>query len=98
MIIVGGSFQLDASEREQFLAGRVELMRTSRAEPGCLEYTFAADPVDPERVVLFERWESQEALDAHLARLRLAPPTGGVAPRSSTIAFYDVARERPMGR
>ena len=44
-------------------------MRTSRGEDGCLEYTFAADPLEADRVILFERWESQAALDAHLAAL-----------------------------
>ena len=38
-----------------------------RDEAGCLEYTFAADPLEADRVVLFERWASQDALDAHLA-------------------------------
>jgi antibiotic biosynthesis monooxygenase len=42
-------------------------MRTSRAEPGCLEYTLSADPTDPRRVMLFERWARQEDLDNHLA-------------------------------
>lgn len=91
---------MDPSEREQFLAGREDMMRASRAEDGCLEYTYAADPIDPRRVVLFERWASQEALDAHIAAMRAAPrPTApGIVPISSSIIFYDVSGERPFGR
>jgi quinol monooxygenase YgiN len=98
MVIIGGRFEVDPSQRETFLAGRVDMMRASRAEPGCLEYTFAADPVEPNRVVLFERWESQEALDAHLAALRSAPQpsTPGVTPTSMSITIYDVSGERPL--
>jgi quinol monooxygenase YgiN len=100
MVIVGGTFEFDPAKREQFLASRVEMMRNSRAEAGCLEYTFAADPIDPGRVVLYERWESQEALDAHLAAMRSAPrsPDNEVPPISSSITIYDVAGERRLGR
>jgi len=100
LIIVGGTFEVDPAERDTFLAGRHELMRRSRAEPGCLEYVFSADPIDASRVVLFERWESQEALDAHLAALRAGrPPAEGDAatPRSASIVLYDVAQERRLG-
>lgn len=102
MIIVGGEFRVDPAERDAFLAGRVEMMKNSRAEDGCLEYTFAADPADPGRVILFERWQNQEALDTHLAALRRggSPPasTPSVTPTSASIVLYDVAGERPLGR
>ena len=93
MIIVGGRFEVDPEERDAFLAERHERMRTSRGEDGCLEYTFAADPLEPSRVILFERWESQAALDAHLA----APaPTTTVTPRSASVMLYEVAGERSL--
>lgn len=100
MVIVGGEFGLEPGERDAFLAGRVDMMRRSRSEPGCLEYTFSADPLDPGRVVLFERWESSQALDAHLAGLRAAPQEdgGGPAPKRASIVIYDVSGERPLGR
>ena len=98
MVIVGGTFEVEPSQREQFIAGRLDLIRTSRSEDGCLEYTFAADPIDPGRVVLFERWTSQEALDAHIAALRAGPRSSGeqVVPTSSSIVIYDVSAERPF--
>jgi quinol monooxygenase YgiN len=99
MIIVGGTFELDPNRREEFLASRHDMMRTSRGEPGCLEYSFAADPIDPRRVVLFERWESQQALDDHLAGLRGRPRSSDteVKPITSSIVIYDVAGERRLG-
>jgi quinol monooxygenase YgiN len=103
MLIVSGNFEVDPAQREDFLAARLEAMVTSRAEAGCIDYVLSADPVEPSRVVLFERWESQEALDAHLARLR-APKEAdggttpaGPPPLSVSIALYDVAGERPLG-
>ncbi len=98
MLIVGGWFEVDPSERDAFVAGRVEAMRNSRTEQGCIEYVIAADPVDPGRAVLFERWESQADLDAHLARPRPAPSSDApsIAPTSVTIRVYDVTGERPL--
>ena len=93
MVIVGGRFEVDPGQRDAFIAERHEMMRTSRGEGGCLEYTFAADPLEPGRVILFERWESQAALDAHLAAIAA---TTTIAPRSASITLYEVAGERPL--
>ena len=99
MVIVAGVFEVDPEQRDAFLAGRFDLMRTSRAEQGCLEYTFSADPLDPGRVLLYERWASQEDLDAHLAVPSAPPasPDSEVVPTSVTIMVYDVTGERPLG-
>jgi quinol monooxygenase YgiN len=96
VVIVGGTFEVEAEQRDEFIAVRHELMRKSRAENGCLEYTFSADPLDPTRVLLFERWETQEALDAHLSGMRSgAPdPSAAVAAKTASVHFYD-ATEKP---
>ncbi|MCU1494053.1 MAG: antibiotic biosynthesis monooxygenase [Acidimicrobiaceae bacterium] len=98
MVIVAGTFEVEPDRREEFLAGHHELMRNSRAELGCLEYTFSADPLDPGRVVLFERWASQEALDAHLVAPRPAPASSRdvVETKTASIIIYDVTGERPL--
>jgi quinol monooxygenase YgiN len=95
VIIVSGTFEVDPARRDEFLAERHERMRSSRAEAGCLEYTFSADPLDAGRVLLFERWATQAALDQHLA----GPPMDvHVAPLRSSILLYDVVGERTLGR
>jgi quinol monooxygenase YgiN len=98
MVIVGGWFEVDPSERDAFVAERIESMRTSRADHGCIEYVIAADPVDPGRAVLYERWESQADLDAHAARMRQTPRSVGpsVTPTAMSILVYDVTGERPL--
>ena len=98
MVIVAGWFEVDPGERDAFVAERLDSMRASRAEAGCIEYVVAADPVEPGRVVLFERWESQADLDAHLSALRNARRTDAprVVPTATSIAVYDVAAERPL--
>lgn len=100
MVIVAGVFTVDPEQREAFLAGRKALMEHSRAEQGCIEYTFSADPLEPNRVGLFERWESQEDLDLHLAGLSgaSAPAVTGPEATTTSIVIYDVAGERPLRR
>jgi quinol monooxygenase YgiN len=102
VIIISGTFEFDPDQRDAYITSRHEGMRTSRAEPGCLEYTFSADPLDAGRVLLFERWTDQAALDAHIAGMRSAPRPPADAPRppkptSSSILLYDVTGERPLG-
>ncbi len=96
MLIVGGEFQFDPGQRDAFLASRMEMMARSRSEPGCFEYTFAADPLDPGRVILYERWDSQEALDEHLKGVRSRPQVSSPTPASASIKLYDVSSERSL--
>ena len=43
----------------------VEMMRLSRAEDGCIAYSYAEDLTDEGLVHVFEVWRDQGALDAH---------------------------------
>ena len=101
--IVQGVFSVSPEDRDRFIEQSVEGMRSARAEEGCLEYVFAADPLDPGRVVLSERWASVEALDQHLQGFatRAAGPApdadARVAPLSREIIIYEVASSRPLG-
>ncbi len=77
--IIAGVFEVDPADRESWLASRAPLMARSRAEPGCITYVFAPDPIEPGLVQLFERWESEEALEAHRQVLASSPsPDPGV--------------------
>jgi quinol monooxygenase YgiN len=98
VVIVGGAFQVEPGERDAFVAERAEVMRRSRAEQGCIEYVMAADPLEPGRVVLFERWASQADLDAHLARMSSGSDSDrpSIAPTSVSIVVYDVSGERTL--
>jgi quinol monooxygenase YgiN len=99
VVIVGGTFEVEPGLREQYVTERSELMRRSRAERGCLEYVFSADPLDPGRVVLFEVWESQDDLDAHAAATRAgtAPSPALTSATTSALTKYEVSGHSPLG-
>lgn len=96
MLIVSGVFVVDPQDREEFLAQRVASMTATRQEAGCYEYVMSADPVDPTRVMLYERWEDQASLDAHMAGLADRPRPGGPAPTSVSAQVYEIAASRSL--
>jgi quinol monooxygenase YgiN len=98
MLIVAGHFEVDPERREEFIAGRNEAMRASRAEEGCYVYAFSPDPLEPGRVLLFERWESKAALAAHLERLRSAPrPDSDIKVHGAEVLQYEIGDVGPVG-
>ncbi|MFV1366683.1 antibiotic biosynthesis monooxygenase family protein [Mycolicibacterium elephantis] len=92
MVIVAGHITVAPTQREAYLAGCVSVVEQARRAPGCLDFTIAADLLDPGRVNIFERWESQSAVE----RFRGDGPADdqGAAMISASVAEYDVADAR----
>lgn len=88
MVIVQGVFEIEPTERDRFLDARTDAMRSSRSEDGCLEYVLAADPLDPGRVIISERWESMDHLQRHLDG---ASAGHGPAPTGAQLTVYEIA-------
>jgi quinol monooxygenase YgiN len=97
MLIVAGHFDVDPARREQFINDRVAIIGVSRAEEGCISYAFSADPIEPGRVLLFERWESKAALAAHLSGLQSAPAATDIAVLGAEIQQYEISDIGPVG-
>jgi len=67
------------------------VMAVTRQEPGCVEYAAHAHATDPRRVVFYERWQDQAALDSHNASAHLAAFRAVVGPRlagASDLSFW----------
>lgn len=62
MIIVAGWLDVDAAERDKYVAECTQVVELARAAPGCLDFNIAADIVEPSRITIYERWETDEAL------------------------------------
>ena len=99
MLIIVGTFEVEPGRRDEFLAQKEPGMRESRAESGCIEYVLSADPLEPGRVYLYERWESKEHLAPHLARMgqRAAPDADAVPVISVEIQQYEIGAIGPVG-
>lgn len=62
MIIVSGSLRIAEGEVDQFVAASLEAVAQARRASGCLDFVVAPDPLEPDRVNVYEEWESEEAL------------------------------------
>ncbi|MEV4123840.1 antibiotic biosynthesis monooxygenase [Nocardia sp. NPDC049707] len=94
MVIVAGHIVVDPQHRESYLMGCVSIVEEARSTPGCLDFSIAADLLDDGRINIFERWESQAAVDA----FRGNGPSDGqrTAILAATVSEYDVADVRAL--
>ncbi|CAN5724362.1 hypothetical protein BH24ACT5_BH24ACT5_14800 [soil metagenome] len=64
MIIVAGRLILDPHKRQPYLDESVAVMTAARRANGCLDFAITADPLEPNRINVFERWDSVDAVNA----------------------------------
>jgi quinol monooxygenase YgiN len=62
MIIVSGRIHIRSGARDDFLRLSLEAVALARTAAGCLDFVVAADPLEPDRVNVYEQWESEAAL------------------------------------
>jgi quinol monooxygenase YgiN len=92
VVIVAGHVVVDPSQRDDYLSGCVDVVRQARRTPGCLDFTISADIIEPGRVNIFERWQSQAAVEAF--RGNGTSDEQGAAIVSAEVAEYDVGGKR----
>jgi quinol monooxygenase YgiN len=64
MLIIAGTLRVDASDRAAYLDLVARATAMARETPGCLDFAQSPDPLEPDRINIFERWESDAALQA----------------------------------
>jgi quinol monooxygenase YgiN len=85
MIIVSGRIYVRRGARQAFLTSSLAAVAQARRSPGCRDFVVAADPLEPDRVNVYEEWESEEALLTFHG-------DGPTQDLSSSIARADVSR------
>jgi quinol monooxygenase YgiN len=93
MIIVAGALTVDPQARDAYLEGCVSVVEAARGEAGCLDFALSPDLLDPSRINVFERWDSDEDLQ----RFRGSGPDGGQLAQllSIDVAEYAVGHSGP---
>lgn len=71
-VIVAGWLRVAAEDRASYLDGCRPIVEAARAAPGCIDFAITGDLLDPERINVFEHWESTEAVE----RFRGSGPDG----------------------
>jgi quinol monooxygenase YgiN len=90
MIIVAGTLRVNPADRATYIEVASAATTLARSAPGCWDFAQSADPLEPDRINIFERWES----DADLEAFRALPGDGRDTP---PIVSADVQRYRISG-
>ena len=62
VIIIAGHLRVAPGERDHYLAVVSDVALQARAAPGCLDFVQSADPIEVDRINVYERWDSDESL------------------------------------
>ncbi len=94
MVIVAGHLIVGQEARDDYLTGCAQVVELARSAVGCRDFAVSADLLDPARINVFERWDSQEAVEA----FRGSGPgeDQSAAIRSASVSEYDVSGERTL--
>jgi quinol monooxygenase YgiN len=87
LVVVSGALHLRPGKRDEFLALSRDAIVAARRSPGCRDFVVAADPLEEDRVNVYEVWDSERALLA----FRGAGPGPDLA---SLVVRADVRRHR----
>jgi len=62
VIIVSGRIRVAEDQVPAFLEASRDAVAQARRTEGCVDFVVAGDPLEPDRVNVYEEWESEEAL------------------------------------
>jgi len=65
VILLSGYLQYRPEERDEVIAGLIEVAKRSRDDPGCVDYWWAEDLETPSTFRFLECWETEEQFTAH---------------------------------
>jgi quinol monooxygenase YgiN len=66
-ILINGTVNFSPEEAVKAMQETAQLMADTRSQQGCRHYVWSLDPAQPGTVYVYENWEREEDLAAHLA-------------------------------
>ena len=98
-LLIAGTVRVPAANLAGFRPHMLAMLEASRAEDGCIAYSYAEDVAEPGLIRVFEAWRDQAALDAHFKTPHMATwrshwPAFGVSDRR--LFAYEIASERQL--
>ena len=99
MIIIAGTVDVDPARRDAALEAGKPHMEATRAQKGCVDYTWSADGLMAGRIYVFERWESQNDLAAHFAGphyLAMRDTIAAHGLRGADVLKYRIGHAEPV--
>jgi quinol monooxygenase YgiN len=99
MIVITGTVRIPTGSLSRVRPIMQVMIEGSRAEEGCIHYSYAEDVLEPGLIWVSESWRDAEALAAHgasphMAEWRASWSALGIHDRNLTV--YDVSAARPL--
>lgn len=91
---MSGHLIVAADDRDAYLETCGAVVEAGRRAAGCQDFALSADLVDPGRINILERWESQTDVEA--VRGAGVDEEQGATILGASVAEYDVAGIRPL--
>lgn len=97
MLIITGTFRVPPSSMAAARPVMAAMVAGSRAEAGCLHYSYGEDVLDPGLIHVTEHWADRATLEAHWASphiqdWRAAWPGLGIGERALTLFETDAGQ------
>ena len=62
-IIVAGKLRIKSGKRDEFIQKSIEAISLARKLDACEDFSVSVDPIDENRVNIFEKWKSHKSLE-----------------------------------
>ncbi len=72
MIVIAGHFRLPPASLAKAREGMARVVQATRAEKGCIAYSYSEDVLEPGLIRVSEVWASREELAVHLQAPHMA--------------------------
>jgi quinol monooxygenase YgiN len=92
VIVVEGSARIPEEAWGEAIEAMEIMITASRAEPGCIEYAYSRDLLDPNLLRIIERWQDKAALVSHFAEPHMAvfrAALAKVGPQDLHVRMYE---------
>ena len=98
MLVIIGTIRLPAERLDEARPAMQRIISGSRAEPGCIDYSYAQDVLDAGLIHVTEVWSDRAALDGHfrsphIADWRASWPALGIGERN--LMLYEAGEPKP---
>jgi quinol monooxygenase YgiN len=95
VIIIAGYTRTESHKRDAAVDAFAAMVGRARKQDGCLDLSISSDPVDPERINVFECWRDQQSLNAWR---KIAKPPRVVLREADVKLYRSDKAEEPFSR
>jgi quinol monooxygenase YgiN len=99
MLLIMGTVRIPDGGLDRARPAMAAMLAASRAEDGCLAYSYAQDVLDPCVIHISERWRDRAALEAHFRTPHMAEwraQFGAIGITGRDLTLYESGHGQPI--